>query len=71
MTERNLFVPDISCDHCKTSIEGTVSELDGVASVIVDIPARRVEVSFDESEVSLDRIIEVMGDIGYEVAADG
>jgi copper ion binding protein len=70
MSDRNLFVPDISCDHCKSSIEGAVAALAGVESVTVDIPTRRVELSFDDAEVTLEKIIDVMESIGYEVAAD-
>lgn len=67
MKEQTLFVPDISCDHCKTSIEGAVAGLPGVEKVSVDIPARTVELSFDETEVSLGNIIEAMAEVGYEV----
>jgi len=67
MKEQTLFVPDISCDHCKTSIESAVSELPGVKKVSVDIVARTVDLSFDEAEVSIGSIIEAMVEVGYEV----
>lgn len=67
MKEQTLFVPDISCDHCKTSIEGAVTDLPGVEKVSVDIAARTVELSFDETEVNLGSIIEAMAEVGYEV----
>ena len=67
MKEQTLFVPDISCDHCKTSIEAAVTDLPGVKKAAVDIAARTVELSFDEAEVSLGSIIEVMAEVGYEV----
>lgn len=69
MTERKLFVPDISCDHCKTSIEAAVSELNGVEAVSVDIPSKTVDLSYDEGAVSLENIIKAMVDVGYEVPA--
>ena len=69
MTERKLFVPDISCDHCKTSIEGAVSELKGVEAVSVDIPSRTVDLSYNEAAVSLENMIKAMVDVGYEVPA--
>ena len=37
MTTRTLSVPDISCGHCKSSIEGAVGPLDGVELVEVAI----------------------------------
>ena len=68
MTNVTLNVPDISCGHCKTSIEGAVAPLEGVDSAEVTIDARTVDVSFDESVVSLDQIVEAIDDQGYEVA---
>ena len=68
MTTITLSVPDISCAHCKTSIEGAVSPLAGVDSAEVEIDARTVEVKYDESAVDLDAIIAAIDEQGYEVA---
>jgi copper chaperone len=68
MTTITLSVPDISCAHCKTSIEGAVSPLAGVDSAEVEIDARTVEVKYDESAVELDAIIAAIDEQGYEVA---
>lgn len=68
MTERTLSVPDISCNHCKMSIEGAVGDLAGVDSVAVDIAGRTVDFKFDETTVDLDRIIKAIEEVGYEVA---
>ncbi len=42
MDQITLSVPDISCAHCKSSIEGAVSKLDSVDRVDVSIDARTV-----------------------------
>jgi copper chaperone len=68
MTTETLSVPDISCGHCKTSIEGAVSELDGVDKVEVDIEARTVDVAFDDSTVAREAIVGAIEEQGYEVA---
>jgi len=68
VTERTLSVPDISCNHCKVSIEQAVGDLAGVDSVAVDIGGRTVDFSFDETTVNLDRIIKAIEEVGYEVA---
>ncbi len=68
MTDQILSVPDISCDHCKMSIEGALDLVTGVEKAQVDIPARTVALSFDEAAVSLDQIIGVIAEAGYEVA---
>ena len=67
MTARTLSVPGISCDHCKMSIEQAVGELPGIDVVEVDVSARTVDLSFDEATVGLDRIIDAIEEVGYEV----
>lgn len=68
MTDITLSVPDISCGHCKSSIEAALVPLDGVAKAEVDISKRSVEVSFDDGKLDLDTIIQAIDDQGYEVA---
>jgi copper chaperone len=62
-----LSVPDISCGHCKSSIEGAVGKLDGVSTVEVSIDDRSVDVEFG-SPTDLEAIIAAIEDQGYEVA---
>ena len=68
MTTTTLSVPDISCGHCKSSIEGAVGGLEGVESVTVNIDPKTVDLSFDDASVSLDTIIAAIEDQGYTVA---
>ena len=68
MDQVTLNVPDISCDHCKMSIEGAVNGLSGIESAVVDIEGRTVDVSFDPNAQSLDDIVNAIEDQGYEVA---
>ena len=67
-TQVTLNVPDISCGHCKSSIEGAVAPMDGVATAEVTIDARTVDVAFDEEAVDLEAIITAIEDQGYDVA---
>ncbi|NND84044.1 MAG: heavy-metal-associated domain-containing protein [Acidimicrobiia bacterium] len=62
-----LSVPDISCGHCKSSIEGAVGALDGVATVEVSIDAKSVDVDFG-APTDLEAIVTAIEDQGYEVA---
>jgi copper chaperone len=68
MTDQILSVPDVSCDHCKMTIEQALGRMSGVAVATVDIPAKTVTFSFDESAVSLDEIVDALSGVGYEVA---
>lgn len=65
-TTRNYQVPDISCGHCKTAIEGEVGALTQVDDVSVDIDARTVTVTGDADDAAIHAAIE---EAGYEVAA--
>jgi copper chaperone len=68
MTNQTLSVPDISCGHCKMSIEGALNELSGVTAAEVHIDPRSVDVSWNEESVGLEAIIEAIEGQGYEVA---
>jgi copper chaperone len=68
MTDTTLSVPEIHCNHCKMSIEGAVSAVDGVASAVVDVPNATVTVSFGDP-ASLDAIVSAIEEQGYEVPA--
>lgn len=69
MTTLTLNVPDISCAHCKSSIEGAVGELSGIEKVEVTIDARTVDVAFDDGAVDRDAIVGAIEGVGYEVAS--
>ena len=47
MSESTLtyIVAGMSCDHCRTAIDGEVSEVAGVEKVDVDLTTKRVVVS--------------------------
>lgn len=68
MISTTLSVPDISCGHCKTSIEGAVGPLDGVESVEVAIDDRTVAVGYDGSDDTFATIVAAIEGQGYEVA---
>lgn len=58
-------VPGISCDHCKSAIEGEVGSVAGVTSVEVDIEAKTVAVDGDASDAAIRAAID---EAGYDVA---
>jgi copper chaperone len=67
MESTTLLAPDISCEHCQHAIEGSVSQLEGVRAVTVDIPSKTVHIDYDPQRVSLAQIEETLDDIGYTV----
>lgn len=67
MSTRTLSVPEISCGHCKSSIEGAVSPLDGVDKVEVHIEARTVDLDYDGSDATFDAVVAAIEEQGYDV----
>ena len=57
-------VPEISCGHCKSTIEAAVQGLGDVAHVEDDIDARTVTVAGGDR----DAIVTAIEDAGYDVA---
>jgi len=69
MATDTIVVPEIHCDHCRSSIEGALAPLDGVARASVDIEARQVTVDYDASTIDRHALISAIEDQGYEVPA--
>jgi len=62
-----LNVPDISCEHCERTITNALTPVEGIRSVLVDIPEKQVRVDYDEAQVSVDRMKDVLQEEDYRV----
>jgi copper chaperone CopZ len=62
-----LNVPDISCEHCERAITNALTPISGVQTVNVDIPGKRVRVDYDDSQVSVDQMKDVLRQEDYPV----
>jgi copper chaperone len=67
MSSVTLNVPDISCEHCERTITNTLQPVDGVRSVRVDILARQVRVDYDEAQVDIEKMKELLKEEDYPV----
>jgi len=67
MENVTLSVQGMSCGHCVKAVEGSVGALKGISSVKVDLKAAKVDVEFNDQEVSLNQIKETIEDQGYDV----
>ena len=67
MTDVTIFVPEISCDTCKTAIEGALRPLPGVRAADVDVAGRQVRVSYDEAAITRAVLTAAIEEQGYEV----
>ena len=62
-----LNVKGMSCGHCVKAVEGSLGELEGVNQVNVKLDEAIVDVTYNESQVSLDTIKETIEEQGYDV----
>ncbi|MET4563310.1 copper chaperone [Lysinibacillus parviboronicapiens] len=67
MQNVTLNVQGMSCGHCVNSVEKSVGTLAGVEQVKVNLAEGLVDVSFNETQVTLEQIKEAIDDQGYEV----
>jgi copper chaperone len=67
MPSETIVVPEIHCDHCKTSIEGALRALDGVADATVDIAAHQVVVRYDSERIDHTALVAAIEEQGYDV----
>ena len=68
MTTESFNVPEVSCGHCKDTIEGALKPLNGIERAEVDVDSKRVEVAFDESVVDRTAVVRAIEASGYAVA---
>ncbi len=65
MTNVTLQVEGMSCNHCVNSVEGALKEIGATGKV--DLSAKSVAVSYDESKLTVEAIKEAIEEQGYDV----
>ena len=64
--ETKFTVPEISCGHCKETIESTINNLENVETVNVDIDQKSVHVK-SSSDLDLSLVSNMLDEQGYTV----
>jgi len=59
-------VPEISCGHCKDTIESTLNNVEFIESVSVDIEKKSVEV-ISSSDLDMMNVSQLLDEQGYTV----
>lgn len=68
MMEKKTFeVPNIGCDGCVRAIQGELSEINGVESVVGVVETRMVTVEYTEP-ANWEKIVAVLTEIEYPPA---
>ncbi|MBB6175655.1 copper-binding protein [Anoxybacillus kestanbolensis] len=62
-----LQVQGMTCGHCKAAVTNALQELDGVSRVEVHLQEGTVDVEYDETKVSVEKLKEAIEEQGYDV----
>ena len=65
MIQKEFNVTGMTCAACQANVERAVKKLSGVESVSVNLLNENMSVSFDEKEITDDKIINTVISIGY------
>ncbi|AGT31228.2 copper ion binding protein [Geobacillus genomosp. 3] len=62
-----LEVQGMTCGHCKAAVTNALQALDGVSRVEVHLQEGTVDVEYDETKVSVEKLKEAIEEQGYDV----
>ncbi len=62
-----LHAPDISCAHCAMTIKRELAPLEGVTTIVVDVPTKTIALDYADDD-TLARAKALLEDIGYPVS---
>ena len=66
MKELSLKIKGMHCTGCSTRLEKVLNNQDGVEDAKVSFEEAKAEIKFDENQISLEEIKEVIVDVGFE-----
>ena len=64
MPKKELYIPNISCQHCIMSIKGGLQELEGVTKVEGETNEKKVIVEYTQDSI-LTKIVNKLREINY------
>lgn len=67
MKQVTLQVEGMSCGHCETTVKKTLQSLPGVVEVAVSLASKTVDVQYEEKDVTMEQMKELIEDQGYDV----
>ncbi len=68
MSIKTVNIPNISCQHCTNTIEGELSELNGIINVKAEADTKMVTIEWDQSAADWNQITELLDEIGFPVS---
>ncbi len=68
MTQVELKVTGMTCNHCKATVEKALSSIKGVSRAVVDLGHGKVTISYDTNQTGVDALKAAIETAGYGVA---
>ncbi|MBB5174440.1 copper chaperone CopZ [Texcoconibacillus texcoconensis] len=69
MTTKMIQVEGMTCNHCKSSVEGALNNLAGVSKAEVSLEDKNVTVEYDESQVQEQQLKDEIEEQGFDVVS--
>lgn len=70
MKEKTLEIMGMTCSSCAASIEKSLSKIDGVEKVNVNLALNTTTFFYDNNKINISQVIEKIEDLGYSVILD-
>ncbi|HIS28437.1 MAG TPA: copper chaperone CopZ [Candidatus Avamphibacillus intestinigallinarum] len=65
--QTTLNVQGMTCSHCEQSVKSTLQNLNGVNAVDVQLESGKVDIAFDDSNITMIDIRNAIEEQGYDV----
>ncbi|MDR1639150.1 MAG: copper ion binding protein [Clostridiales bacterium] len=69
MEKAVVKVEGMSCEHCEKAVQEAVKKLPGIKKVKASTGKKQAVVEFDQTLVTLAKIVEAITESGYEATA--
>ena len=66
MKEVKLNIEGMHCTGCSTRLEKVLNNVDGVEGAKVSLEEKKVDIKYDETQVSEKELIEAVEDAGFK-----
>ncbi len=67
MKFKDFKIIGMSCTSCSSNIEKKIGEISGVEKININFAFEKAQVEFEDTKTSIDKIIQVVEDLGYKV----
>ncbi|WP_226676109.1 heavy metal translocating P-type ATPase [Rossellomorea aquimaris] len=70
MTEKTVSIEGMTCASCSQAVEKATKKLAGVEQASVNLATERLNIVYDENELSLEEIKKAVNDAGYKAVTE-